>query len=691
MMQILGGKRLNNLFSYRVKANLLWPAYEFIVPVEGYSDDNQNILENTILKLMEINIITDKEISDATGLETDLISFIQSRLFQKGYIDETYKITDEGLKYIGELSEKKNSTFIYVYVDAITGNVIPYTRALNNDEDLQYTIDVRKDYDENKNFTGFYRFRQSESIGEDSDDELKAWQLNGNNDFNGEPRSDDINDMLAKTNPGNDVFIRHGSFEQNLNRNFVNFMVEIFLPEGASGIDDWIISDGFGNISTYFSSQISHFKESDFEYINSLRKPLDNVFLGEEKSIKKQNSKYKELIDKIDNVQREMTTINQSVNSPDAEIIYISAKNDAILYITQMLEWTFFYTLHNYKYETDTVLAELSKLAKNRSSHYIIGNRVFRILSELKIETDTMTKNRLTESYKRLVSSYNSIPSLFPLFDLIILVLRDEPFFKEFISKNRDFVLFLQKLVNLRNTSFHTGDDIIRKTEIEPLYSLALKVVESFLNLIIEKVDGKKSFYEEVTEKNQRDAAILRVEKNFGFLICNTLDKNIIRFFIDMEKRINSEGKIVNNAIILDLYKIYETIFKSINLSLSNESKASDWLGKARSVGLSLDTKKIGAVEHASIEKINKALERKPSSMQASCVAFIMLSDIDLLREISIQWNTFIEDIAYIAHARGHGEIPSVIDDVSVNKICKLSYAFIKMLISKGFLINRDI
>ena len=259
MMQILGGKRLNNLFSYRVKANLLWPAYEFIVPVEGYSDDNQNILENTILKLMEINIITDKEISDATGLETDLISFIQSRLFQKGYIDETYKITDEGLKYIGELSEKKNSTFIYVYVDAITGNVIPYTRALNNDEDLQYTIDVRKDYDENKNFTGFYRFRQSESIGEDSDDELKAWQLNGNNDFNGEPRSDDINDMLAKTNPGNDVFIRHGSFEQNLNRNFVNFMVEIFLPEGASGIDDWIISDGFGNISTYFSSQISHF------------------------------------------------------------------------------------------------------------------------------------------------------------------------------------------------------------------------------------------------------------------------------------------------------------------------------------------------------------------------------------------------------------------------------------------------
>lgn len=691
MMRTLGGKKLNNSFPYRLKANLLWPAYEFAVPVEGYSSEKQNIIENTILKLMEINIISDKEIADATGLETDLVSFIQSRLFQKGYIDETYKITENGQNYIGELSESKNTSYINIYVDAITGKVIPYVKELNNDEDFQYVIDLKKESDDNKDFPRFYTFKQTESLGEDTDDELKAWQLEGNNILNSEPDTDKINDILSKKFPGEKVFVRHMTIEQNIKRNFVNFMVEIFLPKGASGIDDWIISDGFGNISAYFSNQISHFSEQDCDYINRLRNSLENTFFGEETTLKKQNGKYKELFEKIENVQREMTTINNSINSPDLEVIYISAKNDAILYICQMLEWTFFYTLHKFQYETDSVLLELSKLAKNRSSHYIIGNKVFRILSEMKMKTDTMTKNRLTESYKRLVSSYNSIPSLFPLFDLVILALKEEDFLSNFISKNQDFVLYLQKLISLRNTSFHTGDDIIKKTDIEPLYSLALKVVESFLNINVEKVNGSKSFYEEVSEQSHRDAAILRVERNFGFLICNTLDKSIIRFFIDMERRINNKGQIINNAIILDLYKIYETIFKSLNLSLSNEYKSSDWLEKARSANFLLDSKKIGAVEHASPERVDKALNRKPSSMQATCVAFITLASIDLLREIAVMWNTFIEDISYIAHVRGHGEIPSIIDKSIVSEICKHSYRLIKQLVDKGFLLNQDI
>jgi len=690
-MKILCGQNLIS-DSYRLKTFLLWPAFEFEFPIKGmYS--NKNILEHVILQLININIVEETKIAKDTGLEIDLISFIKSRLFQKDYIDSGDKITKEGKEYIDNFikGEKDCIEAVNIYVDAISGEIIPYIKFIEDTTALTNIEHIYPEKDENNKFTGFYKFNLNQSVGKDSDEEYKVWKLEGHQNYNYIPEIQDINETILKIYKYSNAYVPGSKVEESKD-NEVYFLVEIFLPEGVSGPGEWVVSDGFGKISNFFSNKLKFISQKDNNYITNLRKELNSDFIGRKNADLSINNKYNKLSEKIKLLQKNLNIINETNNSPDAEKIKILAKNDSILYITQMFEWTFFYTLHNYKFDVAKVFSEdLANISKSSlSSGNEIGYKVYELLQKFNLKMNKDIEKRLKESYEKLAASYyENTPSLFASFDLIVLALREKQFFKDFIKNNKNFIAELNNLINLRNESFHEIKDIVTQAQIKHFYDLFKDVVKSFLSLEFKLEKGKNSFIETIDEKNKTDAAIRRTEKNLGLLLCNILDNQLITSFVNIERRIDGEEgeeEINSNIIVLDLYKMYERIFKLMNLSFTEEYKNKNWQQKAYSVGFSLKPEKIETI--TTTKKLDSALEGKKTSMQATCAAFIALSPMKLLRDIKNIWITFVEDISLIAKLRGHGEPPIEIDQKQILYIRNKTYKFVKLLTEKEFLIS---
>ena len=693
-MKILCGENLINNFSYLIKEYLLWPAFEFDIPIKGlYVNNDKNILEYNVLQFVNINIMEEDEIAKDLGLEIDLISFIKSRLFHKGYIDVADKITTLGKQYIEDLSEKENTEYINIYIDAITGKIIPYIKHIKNYDCFKNVSELSKD-------EKYYKFKLNQSVGKDSDEECIARILyDKNRKYNYLPKLHLINESIHKMHQN--AYIPYFTVQEDMGGNEVYFLVELFMLEGMSGPGDWIVSNGFGKISNFFSNNLEQISQEDQKYITNLRKQLETDYIGKNDIKQNGNNKYNKLIEKIEAFQKKYDTMNTIFNkkerSKDEKKIYKETKNDAIVLITQMLEWTFYYTLHNYKFNVDKIFSEeLKNVPKNNESKYIIGNKVYNLLIKLNLKMDYMTKNILKESYNKLKIAYNETPSIFPLFDLIVLALKDEVFFKEFIKDNKSFVVELQDLMVLRNVASHTYNDQDIKNKIDHFYKLFKKVKKVFLNTELKTETNKKSFSEMTDEEISRIDAIKRVEEKLGLLLSNVLDSSLITSFVNIEmfiKEINNEEEIKSNLIILDLYKIYERIFVLMNLSFSDDYKNTNWEQKSQNVGFSLVPKKIKAITKIKKEFFNDALMRKPSSMQAACAAFLALSNDRLLKDIKDFWPTFVEDISLIANLRKHGEAPEEItqeEKLSILSIRENTYNLVKLLTKEEYLINMD-
>ena len=99
----------------------------------------------------------------------------------------------------------------------------------------------------------------------------------------------------------------------------------------------------------------------------------------------------------------------------------------------------------------------------------------------------------------------------------------------------------------------------------------------------------------------------------------------------------------------------------------------------------------ITALLNTSYENIDKALDRKQSSMNAACIAFCTLADGDLLRGIAKEWPEMLYDVSYITKKRGHGEIPDEIDTKKVLEIKKHIIDLIKFFAENGFLTGKHV
>ena len=690
MEKIIGGQELENPISAGVQQKMLWPCYEFIAHAEGLDNFEKNIIEEVVLKLAAINVRSDAEIAECTGLDDDLISFMHSRLQQKGLLDKTCAITDAGKMKLGEFAEK-HSQAIHIYVDALSGRVLPYWAPVSERNNFHYDGGRwdRKD-DENPDKSLFFRYKAISSAGMESDEEQAAYPLRFEKDaYNSVPEVDDVSAMLHTLFPKNDSIVVRIDESQDCEKNLCHCLMEILLPEGNAR--RWVCTDGFGKLSAFFSTDFIT-NEKDKKFLTDLRSKLQSGTNAAKSEKKLAPEEYPLLAEKLSLVQKSMSALGLRVDSPDKEEELRMARNDTLLYLTQLAEWAFYYILHRkyFEYKARAVLSDFEKFRGNKASAHIIGKIAEKKAVALGFSIEGNCKKSLRERYGRILSAFENTPSLFALVDLCVISLSDEMWLKDFAKNAPDFLLDLTLLNKMHNESFHAGNTETNLSQIHRTYKEILLLLKVGLGVDVNS-ENEMSFAERHEFQNERISAIARMEDALGFTLCRILDNTLLGFFTDMERR-SPDKEHLNNAVILDMYRILESVFVQVNEGLGDENKKSDWREKARSAGFVLD----GGAECKALlstngDRIRLALERKPSSMNAACIAFLTLSDVKMLKELKNKWRTLPADVSYIVRLRGHGEIPDCIDEARVLEIKAHITDLICFFAEKGFLSQKNV
>ena len=686
MEKIIGGVDYDAATPMRISRKILWPCYEFIASAEGLDGYAKNIIEDTILRLVNIKITDEEELASCMGLEKDLISFVLSRLEQQDYIDSNRRITDAGASRLSESSEIQR-TDIHVYVDAVSGRLLPYFNVIGSDRFFKYSYGKEKNdevLDEE-----FFEYKGYSTAGKEKEEKQEAYKLHCDESFNIVPDSEAVTAVLHRLHPGKDSVFAQVDKWQVAKKNRRWFLVDIMQPEGSSL--DWVFSDGFGKISTFFtSSQIKN--KIDNQYIVGLRAQLQVQTNAMGKSLLPSEGVYPKLKQKIDLVEKNMQELQMSVDSPDrAEMMY-SAVADSVLYLTQLAEWVLYYLLDKYNNAAAKAMIFLGSMNGNKDALFSVGSLAFRCAHNIGFDCLPKEKDALCQTPERIANaSCGKIPSLLPLLALFLIAFEEDSFVKSYAVKYPDFLHLLLTLNKIRGKSFHAGklDDEIRKIKdcVENVREQLYYLVNNALGVKIREKNGL-SFLEKINLQNERDEAIGLMEKDLGFALKHALDPCLVRFVTDMERR-GIDAASLNNAIVIDLYRILEYLFVSANNRLGNGLRHSEWMKKVVAAGLEFsENKKVyGGLIKTRGYMLEAALARKPSSMNAACIAFCTFADKALLQKIAKRWKSMLGDINYIVKMRGHGEIPAEIDAVRVLEIKVHIVDMIHFFAEEGFLV----
>ena len=494
--------------------------------------------------------------------------------------------------------------------------------------------------------------------------------------------------MLHKLYPGKDGVYARVEEKQNTSKNLRWILMDVFQPEGSSR--DWVFTDGFGKVTSFFSVQRIK-NDVDKKYIVSLRESVQvRTNANNSSSVSKSVERYSKLKEKLVPVQKCMKELNSFVDSPDKEDKLRSAMVDSVVYLIQLVEWVLFYILHknSNEYCAKAVLDNNRRMFNSKAFSHIIGSSAFKSAQNLGFDVGLNEKKAFCQKNGKLWNAFEKTPKLLPLLDLLLISLDQESWLKEFASENPDFLCILVDLNEKRNQGMHEG--FVGKIEdfpayVEEAYKEILLLMEKGLNVKV-KESSEFSFEEKIALQNERDEAISRMEDALGFSLCHTLNAGLISFIIDMERR-GTNAENLNNAIILDQYRILEYLFKSVNECLGDELKNSGWKEKVKRAGFVIpEENEFKTLLKTKEDKISAALNRKNASMNAACIAFCTLADAELLRGISAQWREMLSDICYIAYKRSHGEIPDSIDGKRTLDIKRRIVDLIHYFAENGFL-----
>lgn len=673
MEKIIGGKEFKTSRPLQVSHKLLWPCYEFIVEVEGLDGYNRNIIEEVVLKLAAIGVVEPAMVEQCTGMDRDLISFVHSRLQQRGMLDDFCRVTEVGQNRI-ESSSKRVPESIRIYVDALSGKVIPYYSRLGEDNGLRF-------YSFEEEASGTVRYELVSSAGTEGK-ELPAYRLHYNQEKEDAPDGDDVAEMLHKLHPQKDIVVKHGKNEGGI----CYILLDIVLYEGDS--EQWGFSDGFGNHSLFFSREKIR-AAKDNEFITGLRESLHkDTNASAPQGDAASSGPFPKVQEKFQSVKTNLADWEERPNSPDQEEKSRKARNGCIVSLVQLMEWTLYHLLHSNECQVGNALAALDRQCeKQEDARCMIGRRAALAGERLGFKLPKEVANCLNERYGRIKSAWEGRPTLFALIVLLLISLENEEWLQVFAQCHSEFICRLAELNRLRNESAHAGDVAAEKAFAEKICGDIHSFMEAGLQVEIMEKEACLSCKEKFRRENKRQAALSAAERALGFSLYDSLEPGLRNLVVDMEGCCGDDGS-CDNAIVLEQYKLLENILVLANRSLGNEEQNLDWKAKAKEVGLGKaeSVESLASLAGTNEERIKKALERRPSSMTAACIAFLTLARKELLLEIRRVWPDFLPDIDYLAGQRGHGEIPEEVDNGRVLRIKGKIIELIKFLAGEGFL-----
>ena len=339
---------------------VLWPVYEYTVAVKGLPSFGDNELETLVLRLAQINIRDVNEIAKCSGLEQDLVAFIQERLNHKGFLDEFMQLTENGLAKISNSNNAENVQYMMMYRDAVSGDMLSKILREETRKPLHYFQDQESMMQE-EGSTKYFSFKDLTTVG---DEEIESKRFAAFDPIvpkiKAELSTDDIKSVIKK----NGLTAGNCSFSSSGEGKLVYLKVVMILQEGNT--TDWLCTDGFGNLSPFFGSRIKYLNSQNQEYIKGLRK--QSIISDASYSYSKKDTSdemlewraYPQIGKYLKDSEDLLAEIKDSNpnNSGEVEAL-VQTKVECTEKIYSLIEWIFFYKNYSQVNEIKSVLGKL--------------------------------------------------------------------------------------------------------------------------------------------------------------------------------------------------------------------------------------------------------------------------------------------------------------------------------------------
>lgn len=695
-------------FSTRLAKQFFWPLYRYQVAVTGFNTHNLNVFEFVMLQFLSAENYSIETLKKLTGMEADLIDFLQQRLHHKGFLDENYYVTESGKAHI----EYSNSTeaelaFFYVYADPFTGALLPYIEPIEDEQ--QITTDI---INAGKQFIGF---TVKTSLGKESAaNNKKIWAFQFPEGRITAPSDHALSNVIRKAE--NEQLKEHiGSGGASIrlcssNPDKVYLAVHFVLQNGNSS--KWLITEGFsGDISALFAESLEKLTKEDQQAIqesrNHLIKKMLNIPEKEAKTLTPEQQKklqpyyiYPEIYKKLKEVEKINAEYLSSISSSDKQRERNERVQKYIINLYEVLEWAFYHSAGSAPCVTSIV-----NDIKNLSSEEI-KNRALAVAEHLHLHIDENDKKLFAVKYGSITGCLKEQPQLIPLLVLHLLCAEHTSAdnFHTLLKKEPEIITRFAWFKKKRDPAKHGESIALTEQERSDAYNICYTTLEVLFPGTERKGqqkdpasadDAKILSDTERARLNRYVHAEKAAEERLGFAVQRRLPNALYSGVINIEKAFADAGEgDYDISVLNNFYNLFDALFCYINADLPVAEPfitAKISLEKAERTGFRVHAD-VTTLEAVNSERLELALKNKKISLQASFLCFLFKATDELLRQVSADCDQLVTAMNDLAGFRGHGDFINVTEEenrniqVQIPVFRELMYRFIHCVFSRNLI-----
>ena len=695
-------------FSTRLAKQFFWPLYRYQVAVTGFNTHRLNIFEFFMLKFLSAENYRIETLKKLTGMEADLIDFLQQRLHHKGFLDENYYVTESGKAHI----EYSNSTeaepaFFYVYADPFTGALLPYIEPIEHEQQISTDI-----INAGKQFIGF---TVKTSLGKESAaNNKKIWTFQFPEGRITAPSDHALSNVIRKVE--NEQLKEHiGSGGASIrlcssNPDKVYLAVHFVLQNGNSS--KWLITEGFsGDISALFAESLEKLTKEDQQEIRESRNTLINKMLNipekEAKTLTPEQQKklqpyyiYPEIYKKLKEVEKINAEYLSSISSSDKQRERNERVQKYIINLYEVLEWAFYHSAGSAPCVT-SIVNDIKNLSPAE-----IKNRALAVAEYLHLHIDENDKKLFAVKYGSIAGCLKGQPQLIPLLVLHLLYAEHTSGnnFHTLLKKEPEIITRFAWFKKKRDPAKHGESIALTEQERSDAYNICYTTLEVLFPGSERKERQKDPVLVHDTEilsdterarLNRYAQAEKAAEERLGFAVQRRLPNELYTDIIKIEKAFADAGEgDCDISVLNNFYNLFDTLFCYINADLPVAEPfitAQTSLEKAKCTGFHVHTD-VTALEAVNPDRLEHALKNKKISLQASFLCFLFKAPDELLRQVSADCDQLVTAINDLAEFRGHGDFINVTEEESrkmqaqIPVFRELMYRFIHCIFSRNLL-----
>ena len=663
---------------------LLWPCVLYRIEVQS-SKMLLDVFERTVLGLAECKITTTSDVSSQMKMTPEIIEFIQNRLITKKFLEpKTYKITAAGKECLQKVLSDQNSEPIIICVlkDLISGKLLDYAvenPPMNSIKGIfpgENTPYARYYLPGNVEAKGNLVFPESidiieRNIGIKPD---PALILRAIRKFN---KSVDKELRIPLNNSSNKAEIKTEEFVMVATTAFSTSAGDIYSTDATGlGISDIYTDFIRGTDNDTWLNRI--IEKGTVKIDEDTTANIDNTPKFKNPSVSKLLFDVYRKIDSIKNVN-----VKDGINEREE----VQRKGEQIIYDL----YSAFEEVLKLHYQNNHDITEEDNQIRAADEDARIHNK--QMLSESgTIDSSTVLYYplaeqlgfELTEQEKQVLVVYRGkikgmrdggAAEFAPLLCLTLAYSNSQ---KEtpldyLCKKHPDFISQMLSLKELRDKTYIAHGPGVGANDVK------YEVVLAYMNLIwsysdilcpelkddIETISGFKipdADYEKYSKKyNQRFNTKMSLYKDFGNSIINSLNSNLVKQMINCKMSF-SERRYIVGSICSVMQQILEetivSILRRVNPPLKEQRNSIYASEKCRNAGFYLPSGKLpDSLDTVNYKRINKAVCGSCDTLGAAVIGFILLADINELKDISSRHPEMLIDIDKLLKQRGHKDV----------------------------------